>query len=149
MAYRHPLAFLLGLEGVALLRALVDDDFDGRLIDARITETRELLDRAAPELGDGIELGELGTEEGYRAWSATYDQPGNPMIDLEQALVRQILDRLPPGRALDAACGTGRHGGYLSERGHQVTGVDSSPFSPNRGSVRSVVELEPVQAGPG
>jgi hypothetical protein len=33
MAYRHPLAFLLGLEGAALLRALVDDDFDGRFIE--------------------------------------------------------------------------------------------------------------------
>jgi SAM-dependent methyltransferase len=41
--------------------------------------------------------------------------------------VRQILDRIPAGNALDAACGTGRHAGYLAALGHQVTGVDSSP----------------------
>jgi SAM-dependent methyltransferase len=127
MAYRHPLAFLLGLEGAALLRALVDDDFDGRFIEARIAETRELLDCAPPELGEGLELGEFSAQDGYRAWSASYDQPGNPLIDLEQPLVREILDRLPPGCALDAACGTGRHAGYLAGRGHRVTGVDSSP----------------------
>ena len=28
VVYRHPLAFLLGLEGVALLRAQAGDDFD-------------------------------------------------------------------------------------------------------------------------
>jgi hypothetical protein len=36
VTYRHPLAFLLGLEGVALLRALAGDGFDrglsGRLM---------------------------------------------------------------------------------------------------------------------
>jgi SAM-dependent methyltransferase len=127
MTYRHPLAFLLGLEGVALLRALAGDGFDRGFVDARIAETRALLEHAAPELGEGTEVGELSTVHGYRTWSATYDQPGNPLIDLEQPLVRQILDRIPPGSALDAACGTGRHTGYLSGLGHQVTGVDSSP----------------------
>jgi SAM-dependent methyltransferase len=38
-----------------------------------------------------------------------------------------LLDELPPGRALDAACGTGRHAAHLAERGHEVTGVDASP----------------------
>jgi hypothetical protein len=75
MAYRHPLAFLLGLEGAALLRALVDDDFDGRFIKARIAETRGLLDRAPPELGEGIELAEFSAQDGYRAWSAYTGTP--------------------------------------------------------------------------
>ncbi len=34
---------------------------------------------------------------------------------------------MPPGIALDAACGTGRHSAYLAAHGHTVTGVDSSP----------------------
>jgi SAM-dependent methyltransferase len=127
VAYRHPLAFLLGLEGVALLRAFAGDDFDRRFVEARIAETRALLERAAPELGEGAEVGEVSTVDGYRAWSASYDLPGNPLIDLEQPLVRRILDAIPPGRALDAACGTGRHAAYLAGLGHQVTGVDSSP----------------------
>jgi ubiquinone/menaquinone biosynthesis C-methylase UbiE len=40
--------------------------------------------------------------------------------------VREILDRLPIGVALDAACGTGRHAAYLASLGHAVIGVDSS-----------------------
>jgi len=35
-------------------------------------------------------------------------------------------DDLPPGRALDLACGTGRHAVWLAERGWRVTGVDFS-----------------------
>jgi trans-aconitate methyltransferase len=41
--------------------------------------------------------------------------------------VREILDGLPRGVALDAACGTGRHSAYLQSLGHTVIGVDSSP----------------------
>ena len=33
---------------------------------------------------------------------------------------------MPPGTALDAACGTGRHAAYLASLGHKVVGVDSS-----------------------
>lgn len=33
---------------------------------------------------------------------------------------------LPPGRALDLACGAGRHALYLAEQGWQVTAVDAS-----------------------
>jgi Methyltransferase domain len=126
VAYSHPLGFLLGLEGVALLRACAGDDFDREFAEARIAETRALLD-AAPALDDGVEFSDISTADGYRIWSATYDEPGNPLIEVEEPVVRQILDRLPPGRALDAACGTGRHAEYLAGLGHRVTGVDSSP----------------------
>ena len=46
---------------------------------------------------------------------------------MEEPVVRQILAAFPAGRALDAACGTGRHADFLARRGHQVIGVDSSP----------------------
>lgn len=36
------------------------------------------------------------------------------------------LERLPPGRALDLACGAGRNALWLAERGWHVTGVDFS-----------------------
>ena len=65
--------------------------------------------------------------ERYRAWAEAYDQPGNQLIDLEQPIVREILDGLPPGVALEAACGTGRHTEYLAALGHTAIGVDSSP----------------------
>jgi len=125
-AYSHPLAFLLGLAGAALLRACAGDGFDREFVDARIAESRALLDHAS-ELGKGTELGRVGTVAGYRQWSATYDEPGNPLIEVEEPVVRRILDGIRPGRALDAACGTGRHAAYLAALGHQVIGVDSSP----------------------
>jgi SAM-dependent methyltransferase len=127
VTYHHPLAFLLGLEGVALLRAIAGDGFDRSFVEARIAETRTLLDRAAPLLGEGGEVGQITTVDGYRSWSQTYDEPGNPLIDVEEPIVRQILGELPAGSALDAACGTGRHAAFLASRGHTVIGVDSSP----------------------
>ena len=42
-------------------------------------------------------------------------------------MVRKILDGLPRGRALDAACGTARHAEYLVSLGYSVIGVDSTP----------------------
>jgi ubiquinone/menaquinone biosynthesis C-methylase UbiE len=58
---------------------------------------------------------------------ASRREPGNRLIGKEQPIVRQILDRLPPGTAVDAACGTRRHAEYLAALDHTVIGVDSSP----------------------
>jgi ubiquinone/menaquinone biosynthesis C-methylase UbiE len=49
------------------------------------------------------------------------------LLEIEQPIVREILDGLPVGVALDAACGTGRHTAYLASLGHEVIGVDTSP----------------------
>jgi len=123
--YQHPLAYLLGVEGVALLQAFAGH-YDRDFTEARVAEIRTLLD-SADQLGDGAETRPITAREGYCAWAEVYDQPGNGLIDLEQPVVRDILDRLPRGTALDAACGTGRHAAYLAALGHEVTGVDSSP----------------------
>ena len=37
-----------------------------------------------------------------------------------------LVERIPPGRALDAACGAGRHARLLAEHGWDVTAVDAS-----------------------
>ncbi|MGH9206343.1 MAG: class I SAM-dependent methyltransferase, partial [Acidimicrobiales bacterium] len=50
-----------------------------------------------------------------------------PIIGLEEPAVWSVLELLAPGRALDAACGTGRHARFLVERGHDVVGVDYTP----------------------
>ncbi len=41
-------------------------------------------------------------------------------------LLRSAIENLTPGRALDIACGIGRHAIFLAERGWHVTAVDSS-----------------------
>jgi SAM-dependent methyltransferase len=123
--YQHPLAYLLGLEGLALLRAFSGVYGREFTID-RFHEIRALLESAS-ELGDGVEARPIATREGYARWAAFYDEPGNELIDLEEPIVREILDALPVGIALDAACGTGRHAAYLASLGHTVIGVDTSP----------------------
>jgi ubiquinone/menaquinone biosynthesis C-methylase UbiE len=124
LIYQHPLAYLLGLEGIALLRAFAGE-YDRDFTAARLDEIRALLD-SVQDLGDGTAVQPIQTTEGYRSWAEFYDEPGNQLIDLEQPIVREILDGLPRGVALDAACGTGRHSAYLASLGHTVIGLDSS-----------------------
>src|SRR6266511_2600341 len=119
--YQHPLAYLLGLEGIALLRAFAGA-YDRDFTMARLAEIRALLD-SVEELGDGAVVEPISTTEGYGSWAEFYDEPGNQLIDLEQPIVWEILDGLPRGIALDAACGTGRHSAYLASLGHTVIGV--------------------------
>ena len=122
--YQHPLAYLLGLEGIALLRAFAGKH-DRSFVLARFDEIRCLLDSG--ELGDGVHATPISVRQGYASWAPFYDEPGNELIDIEQPVVRAILDSLPVGVALDAACGTGRHTEYLASLGHTVIGVDVSP----------------------
>jgi ubiquinone/menaquinone biosynthesis C-methylase UbiE len=127
VTYLSPLAYLLGIEGAALLRALRERTADREFVEARIAEIRALLD--TPALAEGVTAADdaISTADVYRSWAPHYDAPGNQMIEVEQPVVRRLLDTLPVGTALDAACGTGRHTAYLHELGHEVTGVDASP----------------------
>lgn len=129
MTYLSPLGYLLGIEGAALLRGFKEGSADRAFVEARIAEIRTLLDTSALAHAEGVtaEPGTISTADVYRDWAPHYDAPGNDMIDIEQPVVRRILDGLPVGTALDAACGTGRHTGYLRELGHHVIGVDASP----------------------
>jgi SAM-dependent methyltransferase len=123
--FQHPLGYLLGLEGLALLRAFAGEH-DREFTLARLHEVQALV--ASPDVfGAGVEARPISTREGYDAWAPTYDEPGNQLLEIEQPIVRGLLDRLPVGVALDAACGTGRHTAYLASLGHSVIGVDSSP----------------------
>ncbi|SEH00006.1 Methyltransferase domain-containing protein [Nonomuraea solani] len=86
----------------------------------RLTADQDLAQSA------GVVVGHATTVEGYAQWAGRYDSGHNPLIAMEEPLVRRILATLPVGRALDAACGTGRHAAFLAELGHEVVGVDSS-----------------------
>lgn len=122
--FQHPLAFLLGLEGVALMRAFAGEH-DEAFTRERIADVRALLDRA-DRWGEGSTLAPLTTAEAYDGWAPSYDGP-NSIFDYEEPVVRPLLDALPPGVAVDAACGTGRHARHLAARGHEVHGFDLSP----------------------
>ncbi|MGH3119012.1 MAG: class I SAM-dependent methyltransferase [Gaiellales bacterium] len=121
--HQNPLAYLVGLEGTALLRSFIGEH-DREFVDARIGEIRKLLDDEA--LADAaVDVARVGTVDGYQIWSRTYDGP-NSAFDLDEPVVGEILDGMPTGVALDAACGTGRMTALLAARGHRAIGVDSS-----------------------
>jgi SAM-dependent methyltransferase len=122
--HEHPLAYLLGLEGIALLRSFTGRH-DRAFVDARLAEVRRLLaDRAL--LDGAVDVARLDTREGYESWSPTYDGP-NPAFDHDGPMIDGIAGTMLPGVALDAACGTGRVAALLAAHGHRVIGVDSSP----------------------
>jgi SAM-dependent methyltransferase len=116
--------FLVGVEGIALMRHLFEDD---AVTAQRIQEIRHIVsgDDGVYELGVDVPI--VDSLSGYRRWSQTYDSPSNPLIEVEQPVVWSILESIPRGAALDAACGSGRHARRLLELGHEVVGVDSSP----------------------
>ena len=117
---------LLGIEGAALFRHLVDCDQD--FADTRVAALRRLLDRFDdPQFAFGVEVPELDVETGYTAWAPIYDTMENGLIAAEEPVVDALIRELPVGRALDVACGTGRHAARLAARGYDTVGVDATP----------------------
>lgn len=63
-----------------------------------------------------------------RDWNLHYAQAAN--LDFTpEPLLFEAAEVLPPGRALDLACGPGRNSLYLAGLGWQVTAVDRSPVA--------------------
>ena len=117
--------YVLGTEGLALLRTWLDAG--GDQLERRVDRLARVA--GAPSeapMSIRFEVPRLNVEAGYARWSATYDAAPNPLIRVEEPVVRAMIDRCPPGVALDAACGTGRHAAYLRSRGHRVIGIDAT-----------------------
>ena len=118
--------YVLGTEGLALLRTWMQGDTAA--LARRVEELSGFLaGRDAGPMAIRFDAPALDVEAGYARWSASYDAGPNPLIRAEEPVVRRMIDDVPTGVALDAACGTGRHTAYLRERGHRVIGVDTTP----------------------
>ena len=75
-------------------------------------------------------------DERYRAQELVWSAEPNVFVAEEVAA-------LPPGRALDLACGEGRNAIWLAERGWEVQAVDFSPVAIEKG--REIAERRGVQ----
>jgi len=115
---------IVGTLAAALLRhwRMTDND--------RLAEWLALIQKAIERDAESstatsFETHHLSELDGYGAWADSYDG-FNPLIAREQPVIEAIVDTIPPGHALDAACGTGRISKVLADRGFSVVGVDQS-----------------------
>jgi ubiquinone/menaquinone biosynthesis C-methylase UbiE len=124
--------FLLGIQGLAILRHwAVDPD----VVLARAAQLGRLAaGESVTAISGMVATRQRAVLDGYDVIAESYDAfaDRNVVVQLEQPPVWTLLDQLPAGRALDAACGTGRHTAYLADRGHQVIGVDRTPAMLNQ-----------------
>ncbi len=63
---------------------------------------------------------------GYDRWSEIYDQEANPLIGLEEPVVKEAVGDVAGLAVLDLGCGTGRHTLWMAAAGASVTAVDFS-----------------------
>jgi len=121
-----PVHYALGMAGVAVIRNWMVGD---ETAEECAEELRLLANRfnEEPSLKFQLDIPDMDVAGGYRLWADTYDDLHNPLIAIEQPIIQRLLEPIPRGRALDAACGTGRYTRLLSELGHQVSAVDISP----------------------
>ncbi len=116
--------FILGLEGLAILRAWMSDP-------ATVRARRRKVDEMVGQIEEAPWTNPMAAIErtvaaGYAEWAATYDHSDNPMFLAEEPAVRGLLASYPAGAALDAACGTGRYAAHLASLGHRVIGIDTT-----------------------
>lgn len=94
----------------------------------------------------------LPSLDAYALWAANYPpQAHNPLMEIEQAAMLELLPPLDGRVVLDLACGTGRYGLIAQGRGAaQVIGLDNSlPMlvgSPLRGRGQATSESVPLKS---
>lgn len=70
-------------------------------------------------------------------WNERYSQPGLLWSARPNRFLVAETSDLPPGRALDLACGEGQNAIWLAERGWKVVGVDFSDVAIAKGGERA------------
>lgn len=121
----HSRQYDLGLGGLALLRNRLvgDENLAREIIDEICTIAASIKNEDSIKSEEAVKY---SVASGYKKWAATYDSMPNLLIEIEEPVVKPLLQKLPLGTALDAGCGTGRYGNFLQSIGHKVTGVDIS-----------------------
>ena len=69
----------------------------------------------------------LDIREGYDLWAEIYDGELNPLVHLEEPLVRGWLASVAGLKVADVGCGTGRHTAWLAQAGAGVDAYETSP----------------------
>jgi SAM-dependent methyltransferase len=67
-------------------------------------------------------------------WEERYAEPGWAYGSEPNTFVREMADRIPPGRVLCLGEGQGRNAVFLAQRGFDVTAMDQSPMGLARAS---------------
>ncbi len=65
----------------------------------------------------------LPTRDGYDRWAEIYDSEDNPLVAVEEPLVRHLLGDVRDQAVLDLGCGTGRHAVWLAAARGACTGA--------------------------
>lgn len=66
-------------------------------------------------------------QRGYDRWAEVYDHDANPLLALEEPILRATIGNQIAGVSiLELGCGTGRHTAWLASAGAKVTAVDFS-----------------------
>jgi len=69
----------------------------------------------------------LSPQAGYCKWATYYDSGPNPLIALEERVLKSLLNVKAGDRVLDLATGTGRWLSYTVGLGADAIGLDQSP----------------------
>jgi ubiquinone/menaquinone biosynthesis C-methylase UbiE len=113
----------MAVEGLAMIRRLFTDP---SAVQPRADEIAMLVRSVeVPPLSSMIDIVCHDVDAGYSLWAPRYDGP-NPAIETEEPVFTELVRASPPGVALDAACGTGRHAAILSSMAWRVIGVDAT-----------------------
>ena len=72
-----------------------------------------------------LQANNLGYNRDMRVWDEKYKRGDHTTREPSHLLLRAVK-QLKPGRALDIACGVGRHALFLAEKAWEVIAIDSS-----------------------
>jgi ubiquinone/menaquinone biosynthesis C-methylase UbiE len=80
---------------------------------------------------------------GHAAWSASYDDAPNALLELERRTVLPWLAPIAPATVVDVACGTGRWVRYAEANGARAFGLDfCRPMLERAGDRSRLIEAE-------